>query len=63
MLEKFVNMMKEYPPGTTITVIREEGTERKTVIGHSIFEDAAYLITLESGRIHMNNVAKLVRKG
>lgn len=62
MLEQFIQIREQYPPGTEIEVLREEYAVRTVVTEHRISADAVYLVTLDCGAIHAVRVPELVRK-
>lgn len=62
MLERFIQLMEEYPPGTEIELMQDGYPERTVVIEHRISADAAYLVTLDHGSIHMARIPEIVKK-
>lgn len=62
MLEQFLQMREQYPPGTEVEVIRDGYTDRTVVTEHRLTADAAYLVTLDCGFIHVERLPEIVRK-
>lgn len=62
MLEQFLQLRNTYPPGSEIEVMRDGYSERTVVTEHRLTADAAYLVTLDCGIIHVGRVPEIVRK-
>ena len=62
MLEEFLNLQRDYPIGTAITVNADGMPEDDVVTGYGIYADVVYMETADNGKINSVRVLEIISR-
>ena len=62
MLEKFLNLQRDYPIGTAVVIDADGIPEDDVVTGYGIYADVVYLETSDNGKINSVRVPEIVKR-
>ena len=62
MLEKFLNLQRDYPIGTAVVIDADDMPEDDVVTGYGIYADVVYMETADNGKINIVRVPKIVKR-
>ena len=62
MLEKFLNLQRDYPIGTAVVIDADGMPEDDVVTGYGIYADVVYLETSDNGKISSVRVPEIVKR-
>ena len=60
MLEKFLNLQRDYPIGTAVVIDADGMPEDDVVTGYGIYADVVYLETSDNGKINSVRVPEMI---